>query len=175
MDIILGGVGAYLDISGTREFPTWVWIVLLVAGLAIAPFFSFHRMRIRLQNVTEDRAKELHRLILQVCHEAGWVVSLHFLGDDFKDKLDEVSTKYLDTLKSLDIEAGIDGGEVKESIQKFTNYVAFHVTRFIAWDGQVISDGDTKQKLEIEKYQFIGRMAGRADETIQRIREVFKQ
>ena len=58
MDIISGGAGAYLDISGSWGFPTWLWIILLVIGLAIAPFWAFHKVRVgrdKLQKKLDDR------------------------------------------------------------------------------------------------------------------------
>ena len=152
---------------------SWVWFQIAFVFLLIIPFIAYHRMRVRLQNVAEGRVKELHRLILQVSHEAGQAVLLHARGSGVEEELNKISTKYLETLKSLDIEAGIDGGEVKEAIQTFTGYVSFHVMRFLNWDGKIISDSETKKKIEIDEYHFIGSMANRADQTIEKVKKAF--
>jgi len=47
MGIIAGGAGAYLDISGRLGFPTWLWMVLLVVGLAVIPLLAFHKVRVQ--------------------------------------------------------------------------------------------------------------------------------
>ena len=73
------------------------------------------------------------------------------------------------------VEAEIEGGKVEEAIGEFVTYVGFHVTRFLAWNGKVISDSETKQKIEIDELQFIGRMAGRADQAIEVIKKILMQ
>jgi len=100
---------------------------------------------------------------------------LYHVKNDYDDDVKEAYKAYDDALRQLDIEGEIDGGKVKDTIQEgFTTFVSFHVTRFLAWGGQVISDKDTKQKLEIDEYQFIGRMASRADKVIQNIRALMR-
>jgi hypothetical protein len=47
VDIILGGAGAYFDISGKLSFPTWVWILLLGIAFVIIPFIAFHKLQLR--------------------------------------------------------------------------------------------------------------------------------
>ena len=46
VDLVGSVTGWYLDISNTVDIPMWVWLVPLLAALAIAPFLAFHRMRI---------------------------------------------------------------------------------------------------------------------------------
>lgn len=63
VDIISGAVGAYLDISGKWGFPTWLWIMLLMLGLAIAPFLAFHKLRVykqELETKLNDRQERLN-------------------------------------------------------------------------------------------------------------------
>lgn len=47
VDVISGGVGAYLDISGKLSFPTCLWILFLGIAFAIVPFIIFHKLRLR--------------------------------------------------------------------------------------------------------------------------------
>lgn len=170
-------LGIYQIVSNTQvlNIPSWVWFQIALVLTLIIPFVAFHRMRIRLQRVTESRAQELARLILQVRNAAAKVVMLYHVKNDYDDDVKEAYKAYDDALRQLDIEGEIDGGKVKDTIQEgFTTFVSFHVTRFLAWGGQVISDKDTKQKLEIDEYQFIGRMASRADKVIQNIRALMR-
>ena len=55
-DVILSGVGAYIDISGRGAFPpTWLWILLLVSGLAVAPLFVFHKVRVQRDKLQAEK------------------------------------------------------------------------------------------------------------------------
>ncbi len=127
-----------------------------------------------LKNSESTRAKELHRLILQVSHEAGRTVLLHAQGSSAKEALDETSVKCLEALRTLDIEATIDGGEVKEAIGEFTQYVRFHVMRFLNFSGKINSDKETKQKFEFNEYQFIGSLPSKEKKAIQVIQKALK-
>ena len=61
-DFIASGVGAYLDVSGAVSFPRWIWMALLFAGLAIAPLFPFHKMRLARDELIQERDDLLHTL-----------------------------------------------------------------------------------------------------------------
>ena len=69
MDIMLGGAGAYLDISGTWGLPIWLWIILLFGGLAIAPFLAFHKVRVQ-----RDKALETEKSLIITPHT--WAIGL---------------------------------------------------------------------------------------------------
>ena len=175
--ILLNALGIYQIVSNTQvlNIPSWVWFQIALVLILIVPFVAFHKMRIRLQGVTESRAQELARLILQVRNAAGKTVMLYHTRNDFDNEVKDAYKLYETALDSLQTEAEIDGGKVKEAIQEgFTGFVSFHVTRFLAWNGRIISDSDTRQKIEIDEYQFIGHMAGRADKTIQNIRALMR-
>lgn len=45
VDVLLAGTGAFLDISKTVQFPTWLWVTLFGMAFIIAPFLSFHKLR----------------------------------------------------------------------------------------------------------------------------------
>jgi len=47
MGILVGGAGAYLDISGAWGFPTWLWLTMLGVAAIIVPFIAFHRVRVQ--------------------------------------------------------------------------------------------------------------------------------
>ena len=66
--IFLNILGIYQIATNTQvlNIPSWVWLLIALVLFLIIPFVVFHRMRIRLQNVTESRARELARLILEV-------------------------------------------------------------------------------------------------------------
>jgi len=169
----LGAFEFYTKTTILQNFPAWGWLLFLIIGLLLTPFVAFHRMRIRLQSVTETRARELARLILEARDKAAKVVMLKSMQNQDSAELMDASKLYLNALEILDREADIDGGKIREAIREgFTTFVSFHVTRFLAWNGKIVSDMNTKQKLEIGELQFIGRMASRADETIQNIRSL---
>jgi len=46
VDIFSGISGAYLDVSGTWGFPTWLWIILLGIAFVLVPFIAFHKLRL---------------------------------------------------------------------------------------------------------------------------------
>jgi hypothetical protein len=169
--IILNMIGVYQLISKKQiaEVQSWVWFQVAFVLLLIIPFIAFHRVRMRLQNITENRARELARLILEVRDKAAKVVMRKQIQNQ-AELMDDYNL-YSNALETLCREVDIDGGRIRDAvIEGFTTFVSFHVTRFLAWDGQIVSDVNTKQKLEIDELQFIGRMASRADETIKNIR-----
>jgi ABC-type transport system involved in cytochrome bd biosynthesis fused ATPase/permease subunit len=173
--IVLNILGIYQLIVNTQILNIDIWILFLVASviLLIIPFIAFHRMRMRLQNITESRARELARLILEVRDKAAKAVMRKQIKNQTQAELMDAYNLYSNALEILDREAEIDGGKIREAIiEGFTIFVSFHVTRFLAWNGKIVSDVDTKQKLEIDELQFVGRMASRADETIQKIRSL---
>lgn len=172
--IALNVLGIYQIVSGNQllNIPSWVWFQIALVLILIITFIAFHRMRIRLQNFTEDRTKELARLILQVCNAAGKVVLLYHTMNDFNDEVKGAYATYNEVLDSLRVEAEIDGGKVKEVVQEFDTFVGFHVVRLLGGIGPIIGgDKEVKQQIEIDEYRFIGRMAERADKAIQNIRK----
>ncbi len=46
-DFVWSGIGLYLDVSGTTGIPMWAWLVPLILGLVVAPFLSFHKVRVK--------------------------------------------------------------------------------------------------------------------------------
>ena len=175
--ITLDAIGIY-QLSVDSQFtsiPSWAWFQIALVVILAIPFIAFHRMRVRLQSVTENRSQELARLILQVRNAAARAVLHYRVIKDHNEEVKEAYEAYIDALDLLGTEAEIEGGKVKEIIQdNFTSFVRFHVTRFLAWNGQIVSDPDTKKKLEIDEYQFIGNMASRADQAIQDIRALMR-
>ena len=171
----LNVIGIYQIATETEilSVPSWVWFQIALVLTLIIPFIAFHRIRVRLQNVTDVRARELARLILEVRDNASKAVMHKRIEGLKRDELMGDYNSYSSSLDVLHREAEIDGGKIKEAIiEGFTTFVGFHVTRFLAWEGKVISDYVTKQKLELDEYQFIGRMASRADDVIQKIRSL---
>jgi hypothetical protein len=47
VDIGAGLTGAILDATGKAGFPMWVWLTMLIAAATVAPFVSFHRVRLQ--------------------------------------------------------------------------------------------------------------------------------
>jgi len=173
--IFLDILGIYQIASNTQvlNIPSWVWFLIALVLFLIIPFVAFHRMRIRLQNVTESRARELARLILEVRDKAAKAVMRGQIQNPTQAELMDAYNLYSDALETLHREAEIDGSKIRDTvIEGFTTFVSFHVTRFLAWDGKIVSDMNTKQNLEIDELQFIGRMASRAEDTIQKIRSL---
>ncbi|MFC1864603.1 hypothetical protein ACFLYG_02105 [Chloroflexota bacterium] len=126
----------------------------------------------RLEEVTEDRGRELARLILQVRNAAGKVV-LHHMATGITGDVKKFHAVCNETVASLNTEGEIEGGKIKEIVYKFTTFVGFHVTRFLGGIGPIIgSDKATTQQIAMDEYQFCGRMADRADEAIKNIQKV---
>lgn len=44
--ICLSGIGVYLNISGKEKIPIWVWFIVLVLALLIAPYKAFNKIRV---------------------------------------------------------------------------------------------------------------------------------
>ena len=175
--IVLDGIGVYQTVTGdqfTNASSLW-WFVAGTILLIVIPFIAYHRMRERFSKTGKDRARELARLILETRDKAANVVTRYQLeGYDTEELTKDIGT-YQTAFDKLHREAEIDGGAVKEAIfSGFTNFVAFHLMRFVAWDGKILSDETTKQKLEIDELLFIGRMADRADKTIEDIHKLMR-
>lgn len=77
MGFITAVTGAYLDISDTAGFQTWIWALVGFLTLIVAPFLAFHKVR-----VERDRAwQELNRL-----KDVSPKLSVdHFIGPDEQD------------------------------------------------------------------------------------------
>lgn len=58
VDVIGSGIGGYLDISQSANVPTGLWLGFLIAGLVIAPFWAFHKLR----QSKDDLQSELNRI-----------------------------------------------------------------------------------------------------------------
>ena len=169
----LGGVGTlilsfamFFAQGGFEEMNLWC-----VAGMVVGIAFILWGL---LKNPESMRVQELKRLILQARNAAAKVVTRHHAMGEFTTEVRNAYAAYDEALNSLNVEAEIEEGKVKEAITEFTMYVSFHVTRFVAWSGQIVSDSNTKQKLEIDEYQFVGHMAGRAKKAIQVIQKTLK-
>ena len=70
--IVLNAIGIY-QLASDNTFtgiPSWVWFQIALVFLLVIPLIAHHRMRVKLQNVTEIRARELARLILGVRDKA---------------------------------------------------------------------------------------------------------
>lgn len=171
--ITLDVIGVYQLATGNnfRGIPSWVWFQVAFIFLLVIPFIAYCRMSVRLRNIADSRARELARLILEVRDKAAKAVMRKQVQNQ-AELIDDYNL-YSNAFDALHREVEIDGGKIKEAvIEGFTTFVSFHVTRFLAWNGEIISDAKTKQQLEIDELQFIGRMANRADETIQKIRSL---
>jgi hypothetical protein len=64
-DFVLTITGAWLDLSATAGFPTWLWLTLGLVGLIVAPFFAFHKVREQRDKVATQlaQATETHPTI----------------------------------------------------------------------------------------------------------------
>jgi len=173
--LVLDAIGIYQIATGdqfTNASSVW-WFVAGTILLILIPFIAYHRMREQLLKISEDRARELARLILETRDKAAKVVTRYKIEGYSTEDLTKDIEAYQAAFDKLGREAEIDGGVVKEAIfSGFSTFVAFHLTRFVAWDGKVLSGETTKQQLEIDELQFVGRMASRADKTIEEIRKL---
>ena len=174
--LALNALGIYQIVSGTQVLgiPSWAWFLFASILFLFIPFIAFNRVRMRLQEVTEDRGRELARLILQARNTAGKVV-LHHMATGLTDDVKKLHTVCNETLASLNTEGEIEGGKIKEIVFEFTTFVSFHVTRLLGGIGPVIGgDKVTTQQIEMDEYRFCGRMGDRADEAIMNIQKVLR-
>jgi len=173
--ILLDAIAIYQLASGNTftGIHSWVWFQVAFVCLLFIPFIAYHRIRVKLQTITDTRVQELARLILEVRDKAATaVMHAKIQGLTEAEKMNDHKL-YTDAIEKLHREAEIEGVKIRDAISAgFTAFVGFHVVRFLAWDGKIVSDADTKRKLEIDEYQFIGAMAGRADKTIESIRGI---
>jgi len=174
--IALDALGVYQIVSDTQVLGVTAWAWFLVASILflLIPFIAFHRVRTRLQDITEDRRRELARLILQVRNAAGKVV-LHHMAIGLADEVKNLHTIYTETQISLNMEGEIEGGEIKEIIYGFTSFVGYHVTRLLGGGGPISAGKDPEPipYIEMDEFRFCGRMGDRADEAIRNIQKVF--
>ena len=125
----------------------------------------------RLHEATDERAHAFARLVLEVRNKAAKVVSLRDSAS--QSAMADASKEYEDAMDSLSVEAGIDGGKVKEAVSPFTTFVQFHVARLLGAIGPILgADEKTRKEIETDELTFDGKMAAKADETIRRIRAV---
>jgi hypothetical protein len=62
-DVVSGGAGAYLDVSGRVGFPTFIWILMLLGGLTVAPFMAFHKVRLQRDEAVKSDSSIATRII----------------------------------------------------------------------------------------------------------------
>lgn len=171
--IILDTIGIYQLATNSQVvgLPAWIWFQVAFVFLLLIPFIAFHKVRVRVDNLAEDRSRELARLILQARDEAGKVV-LHHKIAGFTDEVKQLHTKCNETLSLLNREGEVDGEKIKVIIWGFTIFVSFHVTRFL---GGIVPIGDNNMMEQVDEYRFCGRMADRADEAMRNIRKTFRK
>ena len=54
LDLFFGALGAYLDVSGDGPIPLWLWFPALFAGLGVAPFIAFNRVRAEREQARQE-------------------------------------------------------------------------------------------------------------------------
>ena len=93
VDILLGGAGAYLDISGTWELPRWVWVTMVGVAVLIGPFIAFHKIRQERDEATNEVRSALSELESEVIRLGGQSITMAkffskigdcFLGEGMK-------------------------------------------------------------------------------------------
>lgn len=85
VDIIFGIAGAYLDISETWGFPTWLWVLLLGIALIIIPFLAFHKVRKERDQAKGNVASIVEALKTDVVIVANEPVMMAFLFWQLRD------------------------------------------------------------------------------------------
>jgi len=53
----LGAIELYTKIPVLENFPTWGWILFMIIGLLIAPFYAFHKLRKHRDEIAEQLTK----------------------------------------------------------------------------------------------------------------------
>jgi hypothetical protein len=54
----LGAFEFYTKIPVLKNLPTWGWLIILVIGLLIAPFFAFHKLRLKSEEIKLELEKQ---------------------------------------------------------------------------------------------------------------------
>ena len=62
--IFVGGIGAYLNISGKISVPIWVWLIVLAVALLVAPFKAFNKIRSQRDELRESSNDVADRIIV---------------------------------------------------------------------------------------------------------------
>lgn len=76
-DVIFAVTGAILDATKVTSFPTWLWVTAGALGLAIAPFFVFHKVRVQ-----RDEKRERIRTLI---NERPALTVTHYTEPDDKE------------------------------------------------------------------------------------------
>lgn len=96
VDILLGGAGAYLDISGTWELPRWVWVTMVCVAVLVGPFMAFHKIRQERDEATNEVRSAISELESEVIKLGGQYITMAELfwkmGDRFLEKIQPGST-----------------------------------------------------------------------------------
>lgn len=91
VDILLGGVGAYLDISGTWELPRGVWVTMVGVAVLIGPFIAFHKIRQErdeASNKVRGAISELESDVIKLGGQSITMAELFWkMGDNFLEKI----------------------------------------------------------------------------------------
>jgi len=96
VDILLGGAGAYLDISGTWGLPRWVWVTMVGVGVLIGPFIAFHKVRQERDEARNKVGSAISELESEVIELGGQSITMAELfwkmGDHFSERIQPGST-----------------------------------------------------------------------------------
>ena len=171
--LALEGLGVYQLVANVEalDVPSWVWFQVALGLMLIIPFFAFDKVRRRLISITDGRHRDLSRHILRVRQTAARAVMMNKMAEGSDDLADKACDEYQAAMSELRVEAEVEGGRTKEAIQIFANFTGFHVTRLLGGIGPILGGGKGKnQQIEMDEYRFMGRLAERADETIQKIK-----
>ncbi len=174
--IILDVLGVIQLITNKQVFilPSWLWFQVSFLFLLVIPFIAFYKIRIHVEKISDDRSRELARLILQVRDAAGKVV-LHHMGKGITDEVKELHSKCNEELSLLNREGEVDGVEVKKIVYEYTTFVSLHVSRLLGAFSVVIGGPEKDSIQRMDEYSFCGLMADRADKTIQEIRKTLRK
>lgn len=92
VDILLGGAGAYLDISGTWGLlPRWVWVTMVVVGVLTGAFIAFRKVRPErdeAKNKVRGAISELESDVIKLGGQSITMAELFWkMGDHFLESI----------------------------------------------------------------------------------------
>jgi len=161
-------IGIYQIINNTQVLgiPSWVLIILASVLFLIIPFIAFHKMRVRLKDIADEKTRKFHRLILDTRDTASKVVLLHKAANSITVEVENAYTDFIASHRLLFTEAEIE--KCTEAIDKFVTFSSIHVGRFLGFIGPII--GGDKEKIEMDELSFVGHIAAYGDEALENIK-----
>lgn len=155
-------------------------VIAVVAALVLIPIsdwtWNFIRAldKLEIERLREAQPKlhKLKELIITVRDRASALASVLESQNKHPDTLKRAVMKYEEALENLNVTATVEGGEIRETIYSgFTLFVMYHIDRFER-GVKVVVIGGNDADVNFDCLSFAGKVAGMADQIIDRLKAI---